>query len=341
MNTHYVLHLLKTIIFTLTVITVSFSCKNDNKKTMGSFEQIHPGVKEIISSDAKIEIIAEGFDWSEGPLWIEESRMLLFSDIPENSIFKWTAEKGKELYLKPSGYTGTVSRGGETGSNALLLNKNGQLVLCQHGDRRMAKMNAPLLQPKPDFVTIADNYKGKKFDSPNDAVYRSNGDLFFTDPPYGLEKNTDDVLKEAPYQGVYKVSASGEVTLLTDSITRPNGIAFFPGEKSLIIANSDPLNPVWYMYDLDENDSLVNGKIFYNAMAASKQDAGMPDGLKIDRKGNVYATGPGGVWIFNRNGQVLGKIRTDSLASNCALADDEKTLYVTADMYVLKVVLRK
>lgn len=308
---------------------------------MGSFEQIHPGVKEIISSDAKIEIIAEGFDWSEGPLWIEESRMLLFSDIPENSIFKWTAEKGKELYLKPSGYTGTVSRGGETGSNALLLNKNGQLVLCQHGDRRMAKMNAPLLQPKPDFVTIADNYKGKKFDSPNDAVYRSNGDLFFTDPPYGLEKNTDDVLKEAPYQGVYKVSASGEVTLLTDSITRPNGIAFFPGEKSLIIANSDPLNPVWYMYDLDENDSLVNGKIFYNAMAASKQDAGMPDGLKIDRKGNVYATGPGGVWIFNRNGQVLGKIRTDSLASNCALADDEKTLYVTADMYVLKVVLRK
>lgn len=341
MNIHSFLHLSKIIIFTLTVITVGFSCKNDNNKSMGSFEKIHPDLKEIIGSDAKIEIIAEGFDWSEGPLWIEESKMLLFSDIPENSIFKWTAEKGKELYLKPSGYTGTVSRGGETGSNALLLNKNGQLVLCQHGDRRMAFMNAPLHQPKPNFVTIADNYQGKKFDSPNDAVYRSNGDLFFTDPPYGLEKNADDVLKEALYQGVYKVSQSGEVKLLTDSITRPNGIAFFPGEKSLIIANSDPLKPVWYRYDLDENDSLVNGKIFYDGMAASKTDKGMPDGLKIDSKGNVYATGPGGVWIFNQAGEVLGKIRIDSLASNCALTDDEKTLYVTADMYVLMVVLRK
>lgn len=341
MNIHSFLHLSKIIIFTLTVITVGFSCKNDNNKSMGSFEKIHPDLKEIIGSDAKIEIIAEGFDWSEGPLWIEESKMLLFSDIPENSIFKWTAEKGKELYLKPSGYTGTIKRGGETGSNALLLNKNGQLVLCQHGDRRMAFMNAPLHQPKPNFVTIADNYQGKKFDSPNDAVYRSNGDLFFTDPPYGLEKNADDVLKEALYQGVYKVSPSGEVKLLTDSITRPNGIAFFPGEKSLIIANSDPLKPVWYRYDLDENDSLVNGKIFYDGMAASKTDKGMPDGLKIDSKGNVYATGPGGVWIFNQAGEVLGKIRIDSLASNCALTDDEKTLYVTADMYVLMVVLRK
>lgn len=343
MNTVSFLHLSRVfLLFTITAITVSsISCNNNNEKSIGSFEQLHPGLKKIISDHAKIEIIAEGFEWSEGPLWIEESKMLLFSDIPMNSIFKWTGEKGKELYLNPSGYTGTISRGGETGSNALLLNHKGQLVLCQHGDRRMALMNAPLHLPKPDFTTIADAYQGKKFDSPNDAVYKSNGDLFFTDPPYGLEKNTDDVLKEAPYQGVYKVSPGGEVRLLTDSITRPNGIAFFPDEKSIIIANSDPKKPVWYIYDLDENDSLVNGKIFYDAMEESKKDKGMPDGLKIDRNSNVFATGPGGVWIFSRAGEVLGKIRINALTSNCALADDDKTLYVTADMYVLKIVLRK
>ena len=173
-------------------------------KTTGTIERIDPELDSLVSNDAKIEIIAEGHDWTEGPVWIEEKKMLLFSDIPKNSIYKWTSEKGEELYLKPAGYTGTAQRGGETGSNGLLLNSKGQLVLCQHGDRRMAVMNAPLDTPKAEFTTLADNYMGKKFDSPNDAVYRSNGDLFFTDPPYGLEKNILDPSKAAPYQGVYK-----------------------------------------------------------------------------------------------------------------------------------------
>ena len=161
--------------------------------------KFNPKLDEIISEKAPYEIIAEGLTWSEGPLWVEKEKMLLFSDVPNNIIYKWTKEKGKEVYLTPSGYTGTIKRGGETGSNGLLLNTKGQLILCQHGDRRMALMDAPLQNPAPKFITLANQYKGKKFDSPNDAVVRSNGDIFFTDPPYGLEKNIRDPNKEAPY----------------------------------------------------------------------------------------------------------------------------------------------
>src|SRR5690606_17433908 len=209
-------------------------------------------------------------------------------------------------------------RGGEVGSNGLLLNPEGQLVLCQHGDRRMAVMQAPLDSPKPDYSTLAGQYQGKKLNSPNDAAYRDNGDLYFTDPPYGLEKNMQDPLKETPYQGVYKVSASGEMTLLLDSLTRPNGIAFLPGEKTLIIANSDPAKPFWYAYDLDEQGLLKNGRIFYDGTAASKMEKGMPDGLKVDQQGNVFATGPGGVWVFSREGEALGRIKVNQRTSNCA-----------------------
>jgi gluconolactonase len=266
--------------------------------------------------------------------------MLLFSDIPGNSIYKWTKEKGTELYLTPSGYTGSKPRGGEIGSNALLLNSRGQLVLCQHGDRRMAVMDAPLDKPKPKFLTIADKYQGKRFDSPNDAVFRSNGDLYFTDPPYGLEKYINDSSKDATYQGVYMVSKNGKVTLLTDSITRPNGIAFLPGEKSIIVANSDPDKAIWYLYDLDKNGLFTNGRIFYDATTESKRIGGGPDGFKVDKNGNVYSTGPGGIWIFNKKGKVLGKIKINGRVSNCALANNERTLFITADSYVLKADLR-
>ncbi|MEJ7739801.1 MAG: SMP-30/gluconolactonase/LRE family protein [Chitinophagaceae bacterium] len=302
---------------------------------IGSFERLHPDMAKIVSPNAKIEIIAEGLDWSEGPLWIEDKKMLLFSDIPPNVIYKWTPQKGKEIYLKPSGYTGSTPRVGEPGSNGLILNRKGQLVLCQHGDRRMALMDAPIGDPKPKFITLADNYQGKKFDSPNDAVYNAKGDLYFTDPPYGLEKNVNDPAKEAPYQGVYKLAADGKISLLTDTISRPNGIAFMPGEKTILIANSDGKKPYWYAYDLDENGLFINGRIFY------ARESGGGDGLKVDKKGNIFATGPGGVWILNKTGTVLGKINIKSQTSNCALADDDKTLYVTADMYVLKITLRK
>jgi gluconolactonase len=329
-------------ILLVAIMSILLSCNNNNHyKTIGTVERIDSSLNSIISENAKAEIIAEGFNWSEGPLWIEDQKMLLFSDVPENTIYKWTEEKGKEVYLKPSGYTGNTPRGGEMGSNGLVLNKEGKLVLCQHGNRQMAWMNADLTNPKPLFKTIADTYLSKKFNSPNDAVYKSNGDLFFTDPPYGLEKNVNDSLKEIPFQGVYKVSSGGEVKLLTDSITRPNGIAFMPGEKTLIIANSDPDKKVWYAFDLDAHDSLINPRIFYNAQSIPATEKGLPDGMKIDKNGNVFASGPGGVWIFNKDAKLLGKIKLPDASSNCALSPDEKTLYITNDMYVLRVRMRK
>jgi len=328
------------ITITLLIIGLSHAaCDNSKHKTFGHVQKFDPALDSIIAEDAEVEIIGEGFEWSEGPLWIEKDSMLLFSDIPVNSIFKWTEAKGTELYLKPSGYTSSVKRGGEVGSNGLLLNDKGQLILCQHGDRRIALMNAPIDKPAPSFVTLAEQYDGKKFDSPNDAVMRSNGDIFFTDPPYGLEKNAEDTNKAAPYQGVYKLAANGKVTLLTDTITRPNGIGLFPGERSIIIASSDSTKAIWYVYDLGINDSLVNGRIFYDATAEAKKESGLPDGLKFDKDGHIFATGPGGVWIFDTNGKVLGKILIGGATSNCALSDD-KTLYITADMYLLRVKLR-
>ena len=318
-----------------------FSCSQKPAKELGTIERLDPSLDNVINKNAKIEIIAEGFEWSEGPLWIDKEKMLLFSDVFKNIVYKWTEERGKEKYLEPSGYTDTVKRGGEIGSNGLTLRNDGKLVLCQHGNRQVAVMNTPVENPKPDFTSLANRYNAKRFNSPNDLVYDAKGNLFFTDPPYGLEKNMDDSSKEIPFQGVYKVSPGGEVSLLIDSISRPNGIALTADGKRMIIANSDPTKAVWYQYDVTADDSLTNGRIFYDATSAAKLEQGNPDGLKIDREGNVFASGPGGLWIFNNSGKPIGKIKFPEKVSNCAFSTDEKTLFITADNYVLRVKMRK
>jgi gluconolactonase len=333
------------LVFSVTVLSCNSNQQDDQKeikfKTMGSIERLDAAFDNIISKEAKIEIIADGFEWSEGPLWVETHQMLLFSDVPTNTIYKWTEAKGKEVYLKPSGYTSTEpSVCKEPGSNGLTFDTHGSLVLCQHGDRRMARMDAMLDKPEANFTTLADKYTGKRFSSPNDAIFNNAGELFFTDPPYGLQTQDDtDPKKELTHNGVYKVKKDGTVILLADSVTRPNGIAFFPGEQKLIVACSDPNKPNWYIWDVS-GDSLTNGKIFYSAAEEAKTLSGLPDGLKIDKNGNVFATGPGGVYIFNNEGKKLGMIKLENSASNCALSPDEKILYVTNDMYVLRIKLR-
>jgi gluconolactonase len=322
----------------------SASCQNKPQvstyPTIGSIEKLDPALDAIISPNAKAEIIATGFDWSEGPLWIEKYKMLIWSDVPQNTIYKWTEEKGKELYLTPSGYTDTVKRGGETGSNGLTLDQNGSLILTQCGNRQIARMEAPLDQPAAKYTSVANNYGGKKFNSPNDVIQSTGGEFFFTDPPYGLEKYMSDPKKELPFQGVYKVKPNGEVVLLVDSITRPNGIALFPGEKTLLVANSDPGKANWYAFDI-EGDKLINPRIWATANGADKKLKGLPDGMKIDRNGNVFASGPGGIWIFDKTGKLLGKISIpDAPVSNCAFSDDQKTLYLTNDMNILRINLQ-
>jgi gluconolactonase len=325
----------------LSILFIDIAHAQDaNEPPQGTIERWSPELDAVIKPGAKIETIADGFTWVEGPLWIESEKMLLMSDIFSNSIYKWTVTGGKELYLKPSGYTQSKPRGAELGSNGLTLNAKGQLLLCQHGDRRVALMNAPVKSPKANFITLADNDKGKKFNSPNDIVVKSNGDIYFTDPPYGLEKGPADSAKQLPYQGVYRIAKNGTVTLLTDTLTRPNGIAFFPGEKSLLIANSDPEKPHWYIYEVDKQGLLSNGRIFFNGMAAFQKENRSPDGIKIDNKGNLFAAGPGGIWIFNKKGEAIGRIKVNITTSNCAFTNDYKTLFITANHHLLKVELR-
>ncbi|RAW01623.1 SMP-30/gluconolactonase/LRE family protein [Pseudochryseolinea flava] len=328
---------------TLGILTLfaAVACQpKETKKTMGTIERLDPALDAIVSATAQPEIIAEGFEWSEGPCWIESTKTLIWSDVPRDTIFQWSEEKGTSVYLTPSGYTGTIPRGGEMGSNGLTLTKDGKLVLCQHGDRRIAIMDAPLNKPEPKYITVVDNIDGKKFSSPNDAVVRSNGDIFFTDPPYGLPNGVNDSTKETSFNGVYKAS-QGKATLLVDSLTRPNGIAFLPGEKTFIVANSDHEKAIWYAFDLTEDDSVTNARVFYDATKESKAgEKGLPDGFRVDKNGNIFASGPGGIWIFSREGKVLGKIKLTEPASNCALSDDEKTLFITNDMYILRVKLR-
>lgn len=327
----------------LFVLLLFAACQSHSQMkypTTGRIERYDSSINAILGPDAKAEIIATGFEWSEGPLWLEKQKTLLFSDVPRNTVYQWTEAGGTKVYLTPSGYTDSAKRGGETGSNGLLLDKEGRLVLCQHGNRQMARMNAPVDKPAPTFTALAKAYKGKKFNSPNDAAYGGNGELFFTDPPYGLEKNMDDPKKELPFQGVYRVKASGEVTLVTDTLTRPNGIAFFPGARRFLVANSDGENPNWYAFEIAANGEVSNGRIFKTASGQDPSWKGGPDGLKIDKAGNIFATGPGGLWIMNREGKLLGVLRLDEATSNCALSADEKTLYITNDMQVLRLKMR-
>lgn len=324
----------------LIIAVLLASCKLGNKENLFRFESIESSFRSLVNASAEGKVIAKGFDWTEGPLWLPNQQALLFCDIPANSIFKWTEAKGTELYLKPSGYTGKVNRGGETGSNGIILDNSGQLLLCQHGDRRIARMNAPLDKPASSFTTLADNYYGKKFDSPNDLIIRKNGDIFFTDPPYGLEKNAADPLKEATYQGVYKLSVDGSVHLLTDTVSRPNGLALTPDGKTLIVASSDSTKAVWYAFELNDRDSIISGRIFCDATKEAKTQSGLPDGLKIDKAGNIFATGPGGIWVFDKSLKLIGKIHVSSVISNCVLADDDRTMFITADDKVLRLRMR-
>ncbi len=320
------------------LLALAMGCNSlKERKLMGSIERLDPALDVFFEVDDQPEIIAEGFDWSEGPVWIEKENMLLFSDVPKNIVYKWTEANGLEKFLEPSGYTGDVARGGEMGSNGLTLNNKGQLVLCQHGDRRVAVLNSDYKNAKPDFKTLTDNYNGKKFNSPNDVVFDKQGNFYFTDPPYGLLKNMDDSSKQIPFQGVYKVKPNGAIILLVDSLTRPNGIALSPDEKTLYVANSDGPKAKWYSFGV-QGDSLINAKIFFSTNYV-EGEKGAPDGLRVHSSGNIFATGPGGIWIFDPRAKVLGKIKIPEATANCAFSADEKTLFLTSDYYLLKLKL--
>ncbi|RYY16946.1 MAG: SMP-30/gluconolactonase/LRE family protein [Chitinophagaceae bacterium] len=329
----------KNVVLAVALLVLSVITKaQENAGGKGRIEFIADELSRLINKDAKIETIAEGFQFTEGPLWFDKEKMLLFSDVPANTIYKWTEAKGKEVYLKPSGYTDSFKRGGFMGSNGLALTNDGQLLICQHGDRRIARMSSPLKSPQPAFVTVAGDYNGKKLNSPNDLFLTKDGDLYFTDPSYGFEK-PGDPRKEIAYQGVYRLDKAGKVTLLIDSIAQPNGIGIFPDGKTLLVSNSADGNQKWYIYEIAPDGPLRNGRIFYDVSA--EKGMGGCDGFKIDKSGNVFASGPGGIWIFSHAGKLSGKIKIDGVVSaNCALTADGKTLFITASNYVFRLKLR-
>lgn len=303
--------------------------------TIGILESNDPRFDALVAPTAKIEKLAEGFAWAEGPIWLKAEGCLLFSDVPGNTVFRWTPGKGVTQFLKPSGYTGTTPRGGEPGSNGLTVDSQGRLTLCEHGDRRVAR-----LEKDGRKTTLADRFQGKRFNSPNDLVFKSNGDLYFTDPPYGLEGREKDPKKELSFQGVYRLKPDGELTLLTDALTFPNGLAFSPDEKTLYVAVSDPDKAVWMAYEVKADGTLANGRVFFDATAWVKTKKGLPDGMKVDRDGNLFATGPGGVLVFSPDGKHLGTITTGEPTANCNWGGDGSVLYITANHFLCRIQTR-
>lgn len=320
---------------------VSQDAKPKEFPTLGKITRLDPRLDKLVPKEARMERLAEGFDWSEGPVWVKDGGYLLFSDIPRNSVMKWSEKDGISVFLKPSGYTGNTDYGREPGCNGLLLDEKGQLVSCEHGDRRIS-----VLTKGGGKRTLVDNYLGKRLNSPNDAVFKSNGDLYFTDPPYGLPKQFDDPSRELDFCGVFRLSKVGgpsgipytKLTLLTSKLSRPNGIAFSPDEKTLYVAQSDGKAPIWMAYDVKPDGTIGEGRIFYDATELRKKyPKGGPDGLKVDVNGNLFATGPGGILVFAPDATLLGVLETGEATANCGWGDDGSTLYICADMYLARI----
>jgi gluconolactonase len=300
----------------------------------GRIERFDPAFDQLIAPDAKLEKLAEGFTWSEGPVWMNGE--LLFSDVPENVAYRWKpGMKKAEVFLKPSGLLTPQAGFREPGCNGLTLDRRGRLLLCQHGERRVARYE------NGTFTSIADRYDGKRFNSPNDLVVRKNGDIYFTDPPYGLEGINQSPLKELPFNGVYRVAQDGKVTLLTKALTFPNGIAFSPDEKILYVGVSDSKATRLVAFDVAADGTIANERTFFDAHPLLKGgDKGLVDGLKIDRAGNVWSSGPGGILVLSPAGKLLGRLNTGQATANCNWGDDGSTLYITAHMFLVRVKTR-
>jgi gluconolactonase len=288
-----------------------------------SIVRVDPGLDALLPSDARVEKLADGFSFTEGPIWRPQG-VLWFSDVIGNVTRQWSPDGTVVELLRPGGYDGNhLPAGGFVGPNGATAGTDGTVVLCQHGNRRVVGIDRNLR-----VSTIVDSFEGRKLNSPNDVVYRSDGSLYFTDPPYGLPLFDDDPSKELPFNGVFRLQG-GTLGLLVDDMTRPNGLAFSPDEKTLYVANSDENYRVWMRYDVAEDGTVRNGRVFADVSASP--DEGLPDGMKIDSQGNLWATGPGGIWVFTPEGKHLGTIKPPEQPANCAWGDaDWKTLYITA-----------
>jgi gluconolactonase len=295
-------------------------------ESVGRITRNLPAFDELVAPDAHIERLATGFGFTEGPVWVEPPGYLLFSDIPHRTIHKWSPQEGVSVYRHPIGYTGPEPPpGAQPGPNGLTLDAQQRLIVCEHGNRRLIR-----LEHDGAITVLASHYQGKRLNSPNDVVCRrTDGSIYFTDPPYGLPEKEDDPARELTFSGVYRCTEDGDLQLLYDGFRRPNGLAFSPDESVLYVGNSEIERRVWLRFELRPDGTLHEPTVFFDA--TGHPGAGNPDGFKVDVRGNLYCTGPGGVWIFDPQGNHLGTIEPPEIPANCHWGDaDARTLYITA-----------
>ncbi len=286
----------------------------------GTIERIDSRLDALVPLDANIQKLASGFTFTEGPVWDKRTDVLYFSDVRDNTIYSWREDEGVSVFIQPVFAEETDHP--SVGSNGLTLDSEGRLILMEHGYRRVSRLEA-----NGERTTLVDNYRGNRLNSPNDVAWHTNGWLYFTDPPYGMAGLENDPARELDYNGIYRLSPEGEIQLLERNQTRPNGLVFSPDEETLYVANSDAENKVWYAYTVIHG-IIGNPRIVYDVNDQSGD--GPADGMKVDIEGNIFATGPGGVWVFDPDGTHLGTIKPSEVPANVAWGDDGSTLYMTA-----------
>jgi gluconolactonase len=333
---------MKKILFTIILFQI-FSCSNSVKNN-DSIVVFDDSILNIIDTTSEIEYIVDSLSIAEGPLWDESSSSLLFTQVPKNKIYKWNEKDGYKVYISPSGFTNyapVVPNIGLSGANGLTFDNDGNLIIAQHGDRRLSKINNSPTN-NPNFETIVDNFEGSRFNSPNDVVVSSNGDIYFTDPTYGFmnlsDWSFDESVKELDFNGIYKYNVESGIELLSAELDLPNGLALSNDERYLYVNSSNTtVNPVILRFDL-ENDN--NSELFFDGTELAKENPGNFDGLKVHSSGNIFTTGPNGILVLSEDGKLLANIKFKDMLTNCAFDSDENYLYVTGFSFVARISLK-
>jgi gluconolactonase len=295
--------------------------------------RLDPRFDQLVPRGAALEKIVDDHDWVEGPRWVSSGQYLLFSDVARNTIYKWKEGQGESVFLSPSGYTGAAPfTGPEPGSNGLALDPSGRLVFCQHGNRSISRR-----EPDGSLTVLADRYQGKRLNSPNDLVFRSNGDLYFTDPPFGLPGTFQDPAKELPFQGVYRLRPDGTLDLLTRELSAPNGIAFSPDERTLYVSNADRERLVWLAFPVKADGTLGSSRVLYDGTHSTRGRPGAADGMKVDGRGNIFGAGPGGVYVIDPGGALLGWFDFGGNVGNVAWGEQGSTLFIAANATIYRI----
>ena len=306
--------------------------------TVGKITRLDPAFDAVIDVNAPIEVLATGYKWAEGPVWVKNGGYLLFNDVPSNVMWKWDG-KSAAKFLEPSGLAGAIPAGvREAGANGLAIDAKGNLIMADSGTRCVASVDLATKQK----TILADTYDGKRFSSCNDVAIHRNGTIYFTDPPYGLSEGDTSPLKEMPFNGVYRLTPDGQVHLVENSLTRPNGVALSPDQQTLYVTISDPARPEILAYPLDvDGGASATPRVFAEMRAdVAAKLPGLPDGIKVAANGHVFSSGPGGIHVYTPGGKLLGVISTGKGCANCAFGEDGKTLFLTSSDMIAQVRLK-